>query len=515
VLRCLFAQPFVKDLTVLVAGACLVMCLHIPRALGGEFEDCADGAITSEVVPAENLAYLCYEGLRSSDPEAQARSYRILSWRIRSRSASLRDRPDYYEDFVHDRILEIVGMVRSDYIKEPGTLLALIDLVTERRLITLRQSGRYIIDRNSRSQVAGPHSGEVEDLLDILPSQARDPARLVELAVSVERILSRIDPRRQEILVRAYVLGQSRDEIAASMGNGETNSTVSAALHFVRSRAAAWASEPAAPGKSPSLHSILQDIDRKGAAAPPPEPRRPATTGVEVPSSPQLSPEQAIARFRASDRGRLELKELIWALRGSGLNNVRIARLLGASGIPTAEGSSAWRDNSVGRLAEEYGNQLQAWPGRTPPPSPIDFRSPGMKGRLPLDDALESAGPGMSEKNLNRVIYGCKTRKPAQVADFLASRGAAGASSWDAPAVTAKLLSIEARLAELSASLQQGKRSTPAEKESLAVALDDLGLTYAEIADFLNRHGVAPTLRSDSWTTNAISKLIDRARSRR
>ena len=117
--------------------------------------------------------------------------------------------PDRAEDAYHDLIIDLVGAIKTDALRQPEALFAYAMKIARRAVI-----------RHIREAIRERQTLDVEHIV-LTCNASESPEQLVlrseKLAIA-EQVLAALPPRKREILIRSYLNGESEEEIRAAMG---------------------------------------------------------------------------------------------------------------------------------------------------------------------------------------------------------------------------------------------------------------------------------------------------------
>ena len=153
---------------------------------------------------------LLFDGLRVNSEEAGEELYEFVNGSIRF--LYFRRIPAAEaDDLVHETVIAVMEGVKRGEVAEPDRLLGYVRTVARRKV--WKHFALLARDRKSRERD--------ESVLAGLVSQAeRAEARMTETEArtAVQRALSGLPHLHQEILVRFYLLGQTKDVICQDVG---------------------------------------------------------------------------------------------------------------------------------------------------------------------------------------------------------------------------------------------------------------------------------------------------------
>jgi RNA polymerase sigma-70 factor, ECF subfamily len=180
-----------------------------------------------------NLVHL----IRSGNKSGLVELYALLNRGVRFYLAR-RVRPVDVDDLVNETFVLVVQAIQRNGIREPARLIGFIHTVAARQ--ALRQ-GRAN-DRARQEESAG-------DLLWSLPDSRGDPearCRMQQRYGLLRKALNQLEERDQQILMRFYLLEQTKEEVCHALGLTETQFRLRKWRALARLRNAAGSANDAA-----------------------------------------------------------------------------------------------------------------------------------------------------------------------------------------------------------------------------------------------------------------------------
>jgi RNA polymerase sigma-70 factor, ECF subfamily len=153
-------------------------------------------------------------GIRANEPAAIEQLYFIFSQGFRAMLRRRLESPDT-EDKLHDLFLILLQAIRNGNIRDPDRLMGFA------RTIARRQIAGYINEVAHRRQ----RYSSLDEREMFVPHPTCTPEQSIiarnHIAI-VDRVLSELSTRHQEILTRVYIQDQSQEQVCAEMRLTET-----------------------------------------------------------------------------------------------------------------------------------------------------------------------------------------------------------------------------------------------------------------------------------------------------